>query len=85
MNTIITILGCLFLGFIITIIIYFFINYNNLKIEKDFNKIIIISTIVIATILFIFNSGYTSQINKLENFINTSNSINELRNKIDEL
>lgn len=76
-NIILTILGCFFVGAIISLLIFAIIGSRNH--EKDFNKSWIISTIIIALLLFGLDFLYNARISKLENMIYNANSLEELK------
>ena len=64
MDFILTLLGCLFVGTIVSLITLAIIHSKNY--EKDFNKSWIISTIVIGILLFGLDFLYNSKISETE-------------------
>lgn len=80
-NILFTILGCLFIGCIISIIIFCIIGSRNY--EKDFNKSLLVSTIIISIVLFGLDFLYNSRISELENMIYTANSLDELKSDLE--
>lgn len=81
-NIIITILGCLFVGLIISLIIFVIIGSKNY--ENDFNKSWLISSIIIGILLFGLDFMYQSRISELENMIYNANSLNELQSNLNQ-
>ena len=81
-SIIFTILGCLFVSFIVSLITFAIIGSRNY--EKDFNKSLIISTITLTVVLFGLNLLYNSRISKLENMIYNANSLEELQLNLKE-
>lgn len=81
-SIIFTILGCLFVSFIVSLITFAIIGSRNY--EKDFNKSLIISTITLTVVLFGLNLLYNSRISKLENMIYNTNSLEELQLNLKE-
>ena len=82
MDIIFTILGCLFVSFIISLITFAIIGSRNY--EKDFNKSLIISTIILTVVLFGLNFLYNARISKLENMIYNANSLEDLQLNLEE-
>lgn len=77
MNFILTLLGCLFVGAIVSLITFAIIHSKNY--EKDFNRSWIVSTIIIAFLMLSLDFLYNSRITNLENMIYNANSLNELQ------
>lgn len=76
MDTIFTLLGCLLIAFIISSIIFGIINLK--KYEKDINKSLLISTIILAIVLFGLDFIYQSKISETESL---ETEIEELKEK----
>lgn len=81
MDTIFTLLGCLFAGIIVSLIIFAIIGSRNY--ENNFNKSLLVSTIIIGIVLFGVDFIYQTKITKLENMIYNTNSLNELQDAIE--
>lgn len=64
MDTIFTLLGCLFAGIIVSLIIFAIIGSRNY--ENNFNKSLLVSTIIIGIVLFGLDYIYQSKISKIE-------------------
>ena len=77
MDFILTLLGCLFVGAIVSLFIFAIIGSKNY--EKDFNKSWIVSTIILAFLMLSLDFLYNSRITNLENMIYNANSLNELQ------
>ena len=82
MEIILTTLGCLFAGAIISLFIFAIIHSKNY--EKDFNKSWIISTIVIGILLFGLDFLYNSKISKIEPLESELEELKEENSKIKE-
>ena len=82
MDIVLTILGCLLFGFIISGIIFGIITSRDY--EKDSNKPLIISTIVIAIVLFGLNFLYNSKISETETSESEIEELKEENSKIKE-
>lgn len=82
MDTILEILGCLFAGVIISFIIFAIIGSRNY--ENNFNKSLLVSTIIIGIVIFGLDFMYQSKISELENMIDNANSLNELQLNLEE-
>lgn len=78
MDTIFTLLGCLFAGIIVSLIIFAIIGSRNY--ENNFNKSLLISTIIITILLFGLDFMYQSKITEYKEMIYNANSLNELQN-----
>ena len=76
LDTIFTLLGCMFAGVIVSLIIFAIIGSRNY--ENNFNKSLLVSTIIIGIVLFGLDFMYQSKISELENMIDNANSLNEL-------
>lgn len=76
-SIIFTILGCLFVSFIVSLITFAIIGSKNY--EKDFNKSLLISTIILTIMLFGLSFLYNARISKLEDMIYNANSLEELQ------
>lgn len=81
MDTIFTLLGCLLAGIIVSLIIFAIIGSRNY--ENNFNKSLLVSTIIIGIVLFGVDFIYQTKITKLENMIYNTNSLNELQDAIE--
>lgn len=80
MDIIFTLLGCLFVAFIVSLIIFVIIGSRNY--ENNFNKSLLVSTIIIGIVLFGLDFMYQSKITEYENMIYNANSLNELQDAI---
>lgn len=81
MDTIFTLLGCLFAGVIVSLIIFAIIGSRNY--ENNFNKSLLVSTIIIGIVLFGLDFIYHSKIIEYEDMIYNANSLNELQDNIE--
>ena len=81
-SIIFTILGCLFVSFIVSLITFAIIGSKNY--EKDFNKSLLISTIILTIMLFGLSFLYNARISKLEDMIYNANSLEELQLKLEK-
>lgn len=81
MDTIFTLLGCLFAGIIVSLIIFAIIYSRNY--ENNFNKSWLISTIIITILLFGLDFMYQSKITEYKEMIYNANSLNELQDNIE--
>lgn len=81
MDIIFTLLGCLFAGVIVSLIIFAIIGSRNY--ENNFNKSLLISTIIIGIVLFGLDFIYQTKITKYEDMIYNANSLNELQDTIE--
>lgn len=82
MDTIFTLIGCLLVGIIVSLIIFAIIGSRNY--ENNFNKSLLISTIIITILLFGLDFMYQSKITEYKEMIYNANSLNELQNNIEE-
>ena len=82
MDFILTLLGCLFVGTIVSLITFAIIHSKNY--EKDFNKSWIISTIVIGILLFGLDFLYNSKISETESLKSEIEELKEENSKIKE-
>ncbi len=82
LDTIFTLLGCLFAGVIVSLIIFAIIGSRNY--ENNFNKSLLVSTIIIGIVLFGLDFIYHSKIIKYEDMIYNANSLNELQSNLEE-
>lgn len=82
MDTIFTLLGCLFAGVIVSLIIFAIIGSRNY--ENNFNKSLLVSTIIIGIVLFGLDFIYHSKIIEYEDMIYNANSLNELQSNLEE-
>ena len=82
MDIIFTILGCLLVGFIISAIIFGIISSRNY--EKDSNKILIISTVIIAFLLLGLDFLYNSKISEMETLNIKLEELKEKNSKFEE-
>lgn len=82
MDIIFTILGCLFVGFITSAIIFGIISSKNY--EKHSNKILIISTVVIAFLLLGLDFLYNSKISEMETLNIEFEELEEENSKFEE-
>ena len=82
MDTIFTILGCLLVAFIVSLIIFVIIGSRNY--ENNFNKSLLVSTIIIGIVLFGLDFMYQSKITEYKNMIYNANSLNELQLNLEE-
>lgn len=80
MDTIFTLIGCLLVGIIVSLIIFAIIGSRNY--ENNFNKSLLVSTIIIGIVLFGLDFMYQSKITEYENMIYNANSLNELQDAI---
>lgn len=80
MDTIFTLIGCLLVGIIVSLIIFVIIGSRNY--ENNFNKSLLVSTIIIGIVLFGLDFMYQSKITEYENMIYNANSLNELQDAI---
>ena len=81
-SIIFTILGCLFVSFIVSLITFAIIGSKNY--EKDFNKSLLIYTIILTIMLFGLSFLYNARISKLEDMIYNANSLEELQLKLEK-
>lgn len=82
LDTIFTLLGCLFAGVIVSLIIFAIIGSRNY--ENNFNKSLLVSTIIIGIVLFGLDFIYHSKIIEYEDMIYNANSLNELQSNLEE-
>lgn len=81
MDTIFTLIGCLLVGIIVSLIIFAIIGSRNY--ENNFNKSLLISTIIITILLFGLDFMYQSKITEYKEMIYNANSLNELQDAIE--
>ena len=81
-NIIFTILGCLFVSFIVSAIIFGVISSKDYK--KDSNKVLIISTVVIAFLLLGLDFLYNSKISEPEILNIELEELKEENSKLEE-
>lgn len=82
LDTIFTLLGCLFAGVIVSLIIFAIIGSRNY--ENNFNKSLLVSTIIIGIVLFGLDFIYHSKIIEYKDMIYNANSLNELQSNLEE-
>ena len=82
MDNVLAILSCLLVGFIISGIIFGIIASRDY--EKDSNKPLIISTIVIAIMLFGFNSLYNTNLSETKSLESEIEELKEENSKVKE-
>lgn len=81
MDTIFTLIGCLLVEIIVSLIIFAIIGSRNY--ENNFNKSLLVSTIIIGIVLFGLDFIYQSKITEYEDMIYNANSLNELQDNIE--
>lgn len=82
MDTILEILGCLFAGVIISFIIFAIIGSRNY--ENNFNKSLLVSTIIIGIVLFGLDYIYQSKISKIETLETEVEQLKEENSNMEE-
>ena len=82
MDIIFTILGCLFVAFIVSSIIFGIISSKNYK--DNFNKSLLISTIIIGIVLFGLDYIYQSKISKIETLETEVEQLKEENSNMEE-
>ncbi len=82
MDTIFTLIGCLLVGIIVSLIIFAIIGSRNY--ENNFNKSLLVSTIIIGIVLFGLDFIYQSKITEYEDMIYNANSLNEMQSNLEE-
>ena len=82
MDIILTILGCLFVSFIVSAIILGIISVKNY--EKDSNKFLLISTIIVAFLLFGLTSLYNTKISETEALKSEAEELKEKNSNLQE-
>ena len=82
MDTIFTLLGCLFAGIIVSLIIFAIIGSRNY--ENNFNKSLLVSTIIIGIVLFGLDYIYQSKISKIETLETEVEQLKEENSNMEE-
>lgn len=82
LDILLLILSTMFVGFIISEIIYITMEYFN--INKESKYFLLIPTIIIAIILLFGCLSEKSRDNQIKDYIDSSNSINELQETLTE-
>ena len=82
MDTILTILGCLFVAFIVSSIIFGIISSKNYK--DNFDKSLLISTIIIGLVLFGLDFIYQTQISETSSLETEIEELTEKNSTLEE-